>query len=89
MSRVAWTILVPFCLLLAVLAVVTIVRENSAGAETDTPAKSGVVDMANIKFAPTTLIGLSSARSVIPSAALPTSHSFTGRVPSALMVSHV
>lgn len=54
-SRVAWTILVPFCVLLALLAVLTIIRENSAGAD-DTAAESGdTVQMVNIDFEPTTL----------------------------------
>jgi plastocyanin len=56
LSRAVWTILVPFCLLLAVLAVVTIVRESSGGAEADPSANTaGTVEMANIKFAPATL----------------------------------
>jgi plastocyanin len=53
-SRVAWTILVPFCVLLAVLAVVVIVRENSTSASTASAEPSGVV-MEKIAFSPLTL----------------------------------
>jgi plastocyanin len=59
-SRVAWTILVPFCLALAIIAVVVIVRENTSTASDDVPAAAAVdaaptVVMEKLTFAPGTL----------------------------------
>jgi plastocyanin len=53
-SRVAWTILVPFCVVLAVLAVVVIVRENSTSADA-TPGEASTVVMEKIAYSPLTL----------------------------------
>jgi plastocyanin len=58
-SRVAWTVLVPFCLVLAIIAVVVIVRENSS-AEADALAAAAVdaaptVVMEKLAFSPDTL----------------------------------
>ncbi|MEX2394479.1 MAG: cupredoxin domain-containing protein [Actinomycetota bacterium] len=52
MSRVAWGILVPFCAVLALLAVVTIVRENTGGSEVAAAEQADTVKMAPTKFAP-------------------------------------
>jgi plastocyanin len=60
-SRVAWTLLVPFCLALAIIAVVVIVRENTssaAGTVVDTPAAADdapTVVMEKLAFSPATL----------------------------------
>ena len=56
-SRVAWGILAPFCVVLAVLAVVVIVRDNtkSDDAKAATAATTLTVKMADIAFAPKTL----------------------------------
>jgi plastocyanin len=60
-SRVAWTILVPFCLALAIIAVVVIVRENTssaAGAVADVTAaadEAPTVVMEKLAFSPQTL----------------------------------
>jgi plastocyanin len=60
-SRVAWTILVPFCLALAIIAVVVIVRENTssaAGAVADVTAaadEAPTVVMEKLSFSPQTL----------------------------------
>src|SRR5437870_5068749 len=52
-SRVAWTILVPFVLALAVTAVTVMVRANVSSAP---PAASGAkVEMVRISFSPPTL----------------------------------
>jgi plastocyanin len=53
-SRATWSILVPFCVVLALLAVITIVRENTAGedAAAATTTKTDTVQMAGTKFAP-------------------------------------
>lgn len=53
MSRIVWSIVAPFCVVLAILAVVTIVRENSA--EPAAAAESATADtvlMEGLKFAP-------------------------------------
>jgi plastocyanin len=52
LSRVVWSILVPFCVILAVLAVVTIVRERSPEAGVAADVDAGTVVMENTKFAP-------------------------------------
>ena len=50
LSRVIWTFVVPLCAVLAVLAVVTMIRENSGG---EAEAAAGdTVEMADIKFSP-------------------------------------
>jgi plastocyanin len=59
-SRAVWTILVPFCLVLAVLAVVVIVRENTSSAS-DEPAAAVAADtaptvtMEKLTFSPPTI----------------------------------
>ncbi len=60
-SRVVWTVLVPFCLALAIIAVVVIVQENTA-AEADAVAgapaaveAAPTVLMEKLAFSPTTL----------------------------------
>ena len=53
MSRFVWTILAPFCVVLAVLAVVTIVRENTAEpAAAAAEAEGDTVKMEGLEFAP-------------------------------------
>jgi plastocyanin len=58
-SRVAWMILVPFCLALALIAVVAIVRENSAAETVDAvaadAAASPTVVMEKLAFSPQTI----------------------------------
>jgi len=56
-NRAIWTVLVPFCVLLAVLAVVVIVRENtkSAEAKATTTAQGATVVMEKLTFSPKTL----------------------------------
>ena len=61
MSRVAWTILVPFCLALAIIAVVVIVRENTSADASDTAVnavasvEAPTVVMEKLAFSPGTL----------------------------------
>ena len=61
-SRVAWTILVPFCLLLAVLSVVVIVKENVSSGEPVTAVSATADDaaptvvMEKLAFGPGTLV---------------------------------
>ena len=60
-SRVAWTILVPFCLALAIIAVAVIVRENTSSGADDVAsvaadvAAAPTVVMEKLTFAPGTL----------------------------------
>ena len=56
-SRAAWGILVPFCVVLAVLAVVVIVRDNTKSdtVAAATVAKAATVEMADIAYSPKTL----------------------------------
>jgi plastocyanin len=60
-SRIAWTVLVPFCIVLALIAVVVIVRENtSSAADTVTAVAppdeaSPTVVMEKLAFSPATL----------------------------------
>jgi plastocyanin len=59
-SRVVWSIVVPFCLALAIIAVVVIVRENTSSASADGPAaavadEAPTVVMEKIAFTPSTL----------------------------------
>ena len=60
-SRAVWSILAPFCVALAIIAVVVIVRENmssASGAETGAvvaDAASPVVVMEQLAFSPATL----------------------------------
>ncbi len=52
-GRAVWTLVVPFCAVLAVLAVATMIRENTGGeAEAAAP---DTVEMADIKFNPGTI----------------------------------
>jgi plastocyanin len=53
-SRGVWTILVPFVAVLAVLAVVTMVRENVSGDDAEA-ATADTVEMSDIKFNPATI----------------------------------
>ena len=52
MSRIVWTFLAPFCLVLAVLAVVTIVRENRTEPAAKAAQSTGTVLMEGTKFSP-------------------------------------
>jgi plastocyanin len=52
MSRVAWSILAPFCVVLAVLSVVTIVREDTADPDAAVEADADTVRMEGLEFAP-------------------------------------
>lgn len=56
-SRAVWTVLVPFCLLLAVLAVVVMVRENIGSADDAAAVLDEVptVVMEDLAFGPKTL----------------------------------
>jgi plastocyanin len=61
-SRVIWTLLVPFCLALAIIAVVVIVRENTSSAADDAvpaaaapAAEAPTVVMEKLAFSPATL----------------------------------
>lgn len=60
LSRVAWTILVPFCLALAIIAIAVIVRENASSAS-DAPSAAAASDesptvvMERLAFSPATL----------------------------------
>jgi plastocyanin len=55
-SRLAWTIVVPFCVVLAIVAVVVIVRENTGSTDiADAAAESPTVVMEKLSFSPGTL----------------------------------
>jgi plastocyanin len=61
-SRVAWTMLVPFCLALAIIAIVVIVRENTSSGASDAAADVvasadalPTVVMEKLAFSPPTL----------------------------------
>lgn len=54
-SRAVWTILVPFCVALAIIAVVVIVRDNVGSAEATAPGEASTVVMEKLSFSPKTL----------------------------------
>jgi plastocyanin len=55
LSRAVWTLVVPFCAVLAVLAVVTMIRENTGGEAEAATTTGDTVEMADIKFNPATI----------------------------------
>jgi plastocyanin len=55
LSRAIWTILVPFCVALAIIAVVVIVRENTRSEAAPSAEQASAVVMEKLAFSPKAL----------------------------------